>query len=554
MALKEHLARSGMGYGYREIGEHDLELLYQDNAPAEDERGRDNEGEAYYFNVDDASYIMRAFARYSTVSSAVLGKMFSEANSEEVVLSLFDDYFAQVKNAFERKPRVAYTRIHGYAQRVKQDPHYWTFKYDGQTDTYYVVTGDEAYKKEVPRDAYIVTESWPSALPQGLGIPEQYKFLPVRELEPLTILDTVYSILRKRGKTKKKVEPGFLAIPTNPHTEALVRAGKKAYFTGTDSTEQRFTSNGMQTVTTREIRVGKTGKERFFLSDDAIALFPKHREHAYKIMRLMANGVITTGSSEGVLTLKYVMQTLGLKDKKYAKNILKNSAKILGGYATEIDERGTDAEPGAYGRRNAFQEVQYVPTKGPVGARVEYLWNEKLSGELLHRSTIEHTHESVFTLTGNNFLVIDEMLRNYRKNIGTVQENRISVDTLLGVTNITTMEELKERDRQDEEQGVKAKKRVHQASQKIIAPFDKILENLVDKGFLLEFQYEYPATARKGQILTEEDIERRRTDYLFFKGLIVNYKINPDILPKEYEAKRENRIKREEAKKLKEAK
>jgi hypothetical protein len=120
-----------------------------------------------------------------------------------------------------------------------------------------------------------------------------------------------------------------------------------------------------------------------------------------------------------------------------------------------------------------------------------------------------------------------------RTNLTQPNEHRIAVETLIKTSNIPTYESLKDKG---------------QARQLIIDRFENALEKLTEDKVLEEWYYSYPASMRKGTVMTDEDIEKASRDYHFFSRLVIEFKLTNEEL---YDELREKKRKQKKQSKKK---
>lgn len=356
---------------------------------------------------------------------------------------------------------------------------------------------------------------------KALNIPDLFYYVPAVELDTLSILTALFkyeSDLQKSPATKAEDDLFFHVINT-PQLNALWAIGKNAK---EPKTKKGRNEKGKEiSIAEYATNLGVT------LSFEDFNPFSQSKEvsigepNADKLLLQAQLICAKTQRQDFEISLTEFMKFRQLKDRKSAieqagracETLLKASYKI---YA--------ESESGSLrGGINYVQEC-YANLKGKNSGRggntIYIRLSDKLYRHILEMSCkgqqIEQIDKRAVTIPNNQgtaYNIFRLFSSNYRWNTDSKRSHRLSVQTLLNYSVLPLYPAKSEDVGKDN-----YLRKQCEAGAKIITPFVKSLDYLVDKGFFSEYTF----THSKGKPLTDKELTKMYDDYNLFASLYVD--------------------------------
>lgn len=491
-----------------------------------EEVGRDKTPGAFLLNKADAKYILKA----SLIAvDAWSGLLLNGTPKEGVGNSIKPEaYLPRIEQAWKDE-NITLSRLKRIVLKIK-DKRYWTYhtalrfipleeNEDKQdTEQIIIVRLDTkeilrtfTYTEGEGRGYEFIEQTNPIDRAKIAEVPEGMKYLPFIEQEAL---DNLRSFMHEMGVFEETIkdQDGKWAVPNSPITNlfsnigtpsiANMEEGPESFRTGKTS----LITSGMGVIV-RAI----PGEEKLLQNPEADRVFKVflHRanEQGYK------NDTI-------IMPLKEVQEAIGLSDPKDAKKKIGDAIEII--LRSPVTYRSEDADfIGAV----LLDSGRVIGQRGRGGNAVEITFGKTLFKHLKSdRTAVGYIDTNLLKERNQDAYKMGVRIgAHLRNNLTQPNEHRIAVETLLKTSNIPTYESLKDKG---------------QAKQLIIDRFENALEKLTEDKVLEEWYYSYPASMRKGTVMTDEDIERASRDYHFFSRLVIEFKLTNEELYDELREKK----------------
>lgn len=395
-------------------------------------------------------------------------KRISLANAEELANKVFNHpwYTIIVAGESEQSDKILYRIItsesKGKSILIKEDSPYYSLP--TSSGQFISVVTDKDYLEER----------------KALGLSPDHKFLYSVEYIALRTITR----LKNPASDPIATSSGDWLIKSSPMLTLPVNVGRAIIAHNT--TEGKMKDRGKTIIS--------VGSQQIILNRAATD-FLKGNINAQKLFDTIQHEAAIIGytTSRLAIPLKRILEERGLKDIKELKKQLTSAAAILDDMSFTGQLGGGDYE-------------KLAVTQGDTSIKNGYLYvniNEKfLDGLRQTKQVLLYAPEIMKLPTlGFSYGFARIFAEHKRKNLGKANENRISVQTLLGYAPFPLYDELKDKG---------------QASQKIIDPFLKCFDTIQDKGI-----FGYRFIKFRGEKLTDQEWEDLLTDYKLFSSLMV---------------------------------
>ena len=498
-----------------------------------EEQGRDKTPGAFLFTKAEAKYILKASLIAVDAWSGLLLNNYIPPTGVAGSGITAEEYLPRIEQAWKNEG-ISISRL----KRINQKAigkEYWTY-YTGYrfvgdpvtSDTWGEVLNDTEKiiivrfeTKEIHRTftydegegegCEFIEASNPVDRAKIAEVPEGKKYLPFTELEAL---DNIRSFLHELGAFEAPIkdQDGKWAVPNSAITNLFSNIGR-ANIANVEEGPESFRTGKTSLITSGMGVVVRTipGEEKLLQNPEA--------DRVFKVFLHRANG-------EGykrdtiVMPLKEVQEAIGLSDPKDAKKKIGDAIDVI--LRSPVTYRGNDADfagavlldsGGVIGQRGRGGNIVFM-TFGKT--LFNHLRSKRTAVGYIDTNLLKERNQDAYKMG----VRIGAHLRN---NLTEPNEHRIGVSTLLETSNIPPYESLKDKG---------------QAKQLIIDRFENAMERLIEDRVLEEWYYSYPASMRKGTILTDEDIEKASRDYHFFSRLVIEFRLTNEEV---YDRERENK-------------
>lgn len=207
------------------------------------------------------------------------------------------------------------------------------------------------------------------------------------------------------------------------------------------------------------------------------------------------------------ITAKQYMDLTGLKDRKEAAKQLKEAAARLYNVSLKFDMEVS--YPGKRKKEIEHWERRILEAKATWNrGEVALIFTQPL-WHYFQSAALMPINKNIFKINGqynpNAYFFASKILAHHNMNLTKPNANRISVSTLLNAPSIPSYEEVMAGNRN--------------ITARIITPFERDLDALVDLGILKSWEY----CNAKGELLTDEQLDLE--SYNVFSQLLINFEL-----------------------------
>lgn len=327
-----------------------------------------------------------------------------------------------------------------------------------------------------------------------VGIPAGVLYIPEAELINVRAL---YRVIATTQEPDTGEDQHFIAVKSSLIIDVLSSVTKAAF--DDMQTVESFNGDIFEITAANGVKISiDAGKF------DRLAITSPGTD---KLKTLLENYTLINGYSDNrfYITLEQYMTALGLKDRKEAAKKARRAVEIL--HAIRLSAEDVD---GNFKGRGIVQEIDYNRGKGQQGSAITGKWTDAYLDHLRKTPQTAQQPRAILTIPDNRrneYSFAKAFHLQKRRNVGKPNniENRLRVSTLLNYSTLPEYESLQDR---------------AQASQKIIDPFIKALDYLEEHG-LFTYRFTYSRSEKKGDELTEADLNALYTDYHLFSSLLV---------------------------------
>lgn len=321
----------------------------------------------------------------------------------------------------------------------------------------------------------------PEGLRDALSLGDEYLYLCWRERDKLELIKRIYEF---------GVEPfiqdieGFLSMPNSNGTTALTTIGTRAinnaYY---DDINERFE---MVTTTGVGVKVTTNNRDVNFSSKSFVNMD--------KLVRQIANKAMREGyaSKHITITLDEFKTLRGIRDDKEARKQLSKAAEDL--YNSSIE----------YSFGKLTIKTRYIEAKAEIkNSSITFYISSAFFNNLKENRSIAYIPYGLFTIptkSDNAYSIAMFLADNKRRNLGKANENRVSINKLLEITSLPTVDEIKP----------------NRYKQQIIDPFINALNTAASTG-----DFTYKIVLSNGKPLTRIDEINLYFDYELFTTCLI---------------------------------
>lgn len=461
------------------------------------ERERTETPNAFLLTLKEAKLLMRArraetqaLEKYSHFDEEQIKKPEIQAKIKEDILSAY------------HKKRISTANLLKACKKVQESRH-WTFYLSEVIIGYGQQTHIYEYKSNIPGvGGKITPETFPnfygkdhtvSEIAQILGIPDGTLYADDFELVSAS---HAYSVLAQTiqapGDSKEQT---FIAVKSSPIIDVfdyITRSSIRSavHMEGFEDMYEITAKNGVKLT----------------LKAEAYGVMPLASQNADKLLIQCNNKSILTGykSDKVSISLSEFMNARKLKDRKEAAKKAREALNFIFAIALTAEEQ----YGGSFQKKRIVQSADYIQGKGQQESTLTIQYTSDYFNHLKRIPQQAQYPPEILAIPDNkknSYIFAKEFCHSKRNNIGTGEENRLRVSTLLQYSTLPKYEDLPNK---------------AQASQKIIGPFIDALDYLEEIG-ILSYEFKYSKTEKKGDELTEKDLQALFTDYALFSSLIV---------------------------------
>ena len=513
--------------------------------------------EAFLFTVEELNTIYKA--REALIEVADKYRDIPEDNyTPELKNTMLIDY----EKAFKRK-RAPLTNLRKFADKLKT-AFYWSASLNEVK-----IFGKYGLK---PFEIYQITTSTPEQYPEkiinpetcpefytaqnkakqaeALGIPALYLFVTKTELQ---ILQSIKMVVEQIQEQKKQTEESttksggvFIPIINSPEMNGPFSIGENAR--KNPERTMRLSETGEQ-INIYEYLTNLKGVKIAFESFNPLAgqgFISVGDPNTDKLLLQAQAITLTTSQKELIIPMSDFMGIRSLSDNKTANEKARGACNTLLSCSTRIDASVKNAS--IYGGFHYVQECFVVQKKGRGGNFIRLVWTDNVYKHLMEMKDagrqIEQIDVKILSIPDNHgtaYNIARAFSSHLRKNAEKPTARRLSVKNLLSYCPRLPLYPQKEEEFGQENYIRKP----FEAITRIIQPFCKELNFLVDAGIIKEFKF----THEGGRSLSKEEHKRLENDFEFFSKLVLELVFNNE--PK-YEHLIESKTKQiEKAKKAK---
>lgn len=408
---------------------------------------------------------------------------------------------------------------------------YWTIELTHVALNTSGLVGSFTFKTSNPEvypDIDMTTESHPAFFEgdtpidsaRTLGLPEIYYYIAPTDLDILNTLRYLFTFLDQE-KPKPETEP-FIKVISSSQLNALHSIGDNVRKVTEDNVKKERDTHGKQIditeyLTNNGVKVQFANFNPFKLNGDRDISVGS--PNADKLLLQAQIECIRTQKQAFEIPLTDFMTFRGLSDRKSALEQAKQACETLlsAKYSLILENE----KQGIYGGIGYVQECWVVKSSNKGGNRIYINLTDKLYNHIIEYSSngrqIEQLDKRVAMIPNNQataYNIIRAFSTHLRANVTGSTSHRLSVKNLL-----TYCSSLPLYPYQDSDVGKpNYLKDRWRAPEKIITPFTKALEWLVDNKYLQEYTFTHP----KGKPLTEVELKQVYDDYNLFIALNVD--------------------------------
>lgn len=358
---------------------------------------------------------------------------------------------------------------------------------------------------------------------KALNIPDLFYYIPAVELDTLSILTALFkyeSDLQKSPAAKVEDDLFFHVVNSSP-LNAFWAIGKNAK---TPETKKGRNEKGKEiSIAEYATNIGVTLSFKDFNPFSQSKEISIGEPNADKLLMQSQLVCMKTQRQDFEISLTEFMEFRKIKDRKSAIEQAKQACFTLlaASYTIEAENKAGSVHGGI----NYVQEC-YVKTKGKNSGRggntIYIRLSDKLYRHILEMSgkgqQIEQIDKRAVSIPNNQgtayniFRVYSSRLR--MNSDSPANSHRLSVQTLLNYCPALPLYPAKSEDVGKENY----LRKQSEARDRIITPFVKSLDYLVDKGFFSEYTF----THSKGKPLTDKELTNMHDDYNLFASLYVD--------------------------------
>jgi len=360
---------------------------------------------------------------------------------------------------------------------------------------------------------------------KAIGIPEMYFYISEFALDTLKILSVFFSCTVDSTSTKTEqviddsTDPFYSVINSKP-LNAFYSIGQNIK---TPEVKKERNEKGKQIeITEYATNIGVTLSFKAINPFDSVGDISVGDPNTDKLLLQGQLACVKTKQQAVEIPLRDFMKFRGLNDSKSALSQARQACKTLLGAKYILEAESETAS--LYGGINYVQECYVGKNSNKDGNRIYINFSDKLYQHIIEYADqgrqIEKLDKRVATIPNNQttaYHIFRVFSSHLRGNVDRPTSHRLSVKTLLGYC-LLPLYPFKDSD--VGKTGYLPLRR--QASQKIIDPFIKALEYLVDNGFFTEWTF----THTNGNPLTPTETTEVYNDFNLFYSLNVDVKLS----------------------------
>ena len=422
-------------------------------------------------------------------------------NAHTKIVNVYDDKSIDLLKQFFTVKRLSLSNAYALALRVLSNPWFEVLSVFNNGDTtkhQAALNTSEGYKGNIDEANEAFYTLWLNnryennahLLRDALKLNDSYLYLCVGERDILQLIKLVSEYNTPFTTTQ---EEGFVAIKSIPQSTALIGVGKKSI----EQAKYDKLNEFLDVISTTGEHIYIRGKQLQPSNGSEFVNLDKMNRQI--IAMLHKNGYT---SKMITLSLDDYMAFRDVHNRKDARKQFEKDLSLL--YEVSLNYNGI--------------ESRYLQTRAKIqNSKVLLILTDLYFESLRANNSIAYIPQEFFSLTGNAYKIAIFLADNRKRNIGKVNENRVSIAKLLEATSLNLVEKIEPK----------------YYKRQIIDPFFNALNKAAAKGF------SYSIVHRGGAPLNQLEQFEIHHNYLLFISCLIEVKWDKE--PEHYKALREDK-------------